>query len=49
MSASGIVDLSWNAPAVSEYNELPPALRNLSYLAFKRGLKEYLREQERAD
>ena len=35
--------------AVSEYNELPPALRNLSYPAFKRGLKEYLREQERAD
>ena len=35
--------------AVSEYNELPPALRNPSYPAFKRGLKEYLREQERAD
>ena len=34
--------------AVSEYNGLPSEMRSLSYPAFKRALKEYLRERERA-
>ena len=34
--------------AVSEYNELPSELRSLSYPAFKRELKEYLWDRERA-
>ena len=35
--------------AVSDFNELPSELRCLSYPVFKRDLKEYLWERERAD
>ena len=35
--------------AVSKYNGLPPELRSLSPAGFKRELKEYLWEKQRAD